>query len=756
MEEKPIEYSVPDFTVPETKRDSMWYANAVRYYTNVYFNRPFYSFNNRTKNNNGVIDFAQTRENSPIDEIIRNWSYVLGEQEIGVNSALINSRSAKAIYRAGLEIGSLVNHKVGQLENVLQSATPTAEALSKEAKSTKQFLKELTLMQKNNADIFDSLMLAGVMVNPLPQHVEIAAMDEISKNEQYTFKEFGEVICERIASKFSVYNDITNKFLEATRQAIVGGIVGIDLYTVNGMLVADLVPAHQNIWDNNKTDSFLREKRIAGRVYYRLSAEEILARWGDQLSPTEKSEIRSSRTANMSGYLSAYNSPVNSYNLWAYPVNGENIEAYSAVKMYFKGPRDIRMQKNKKGFIIKMKDYDENGKPIKDFFEKKGDFEEETWYTATLIGNKYVVDFGRAENIAYESVSQRMPQCPLVQVVPNMILDQYKSDVSKIRQIQDEIDYYTNKIKDKAVRDWGKNYIIRGKSLGLQDITEFLEDFRAQSITLTTEDGEEANSDLQAGKDVQTVDLTLDPNIMRYVELKASLVREMREVMSLPDAAIGLQKTIIGKAVQENTMQASNTGLAPFYNTMLTFFQTVLQTAVNMQKLAFSAEDMDEVIEEIVGSDGLNFLKVCGNVTFDYYGIYISIADMIKPDERAKLIGEAMMAVQADPTLLPYMIKVRRFKTYTEAENYLDHVFAKREKEKSAEAEAVRQQQAALAAQSTAAVLGKAEIAKEGQVEAADMRKTATETAASIAADAKNRKTEADLIAQLRKPQQGV
>jgi hypothetical protein len=737
MEAKPIPYTEPDFFIPESEKGAEWAANAVRFYTNAYFNRPFFALN---LEKGGLVDTYQNF--NPIDDIIENWRYYLGEQQIGVNSALINGRSAKALYRAGLEINSLVNHKVGQLENVLQSSKPTAEALSKDAKSTKQFMQELILMQLQEKELMQQLQMAGLVLNPLPEGIQISTMEEFEKQKEYNLKEFGEIICERISSKLTAYNDIVNKYIECTRQCIVGGLVGLDLYVKNGILCVDLVPAHQNIWDNSKTDSFLKEKRIAGRIYYQLTAGEVLANWGDQLNDDEIAEIKRGGTADMSNFLTIYNAPINGYNLWSYSNNGTQIEAYSAVKMYFKGHRTMKYIKTRKGKVVKM-----NSEVAS---KKDGDYSEEAWYTATLIGNKYVVDYGLAENVAYESFGQRLPQCPLVQVVPNMTLDQYKSDVSKIRQIQDEIDYYSNKIKDKAIRDWGKNYIIRGKSLGLQDISDLLEDLRAQGISLTVEDGEEANTDLQANKDIQLVDLSLDPNIMRYVELKGTLVREMREVMSLPDAAIGLQKTIIGKAVQENTMAAANTGLAPFYNIMLSFFQTAMQTAVNMQKLAFSADDMDEIIEEMVGTDGFNYINKTKNTIFDFYGIYISIVDMIKQEDRAKLINEGMLAVQADPSLLPYMVKLRRFKTYTEAENYLDYIFKQAEKKRMAAEEQAMASKEAISAASNATLLEKANIAKEGQVESAEKRKQATENAAAQNAQAKNNAVQADLIKSVR------
>jgi len=328
MEAKPIEYKEPDFFIPESEKGAEWSANAVRFYTNAYFNRPFFELN---ANRGNLVDTYQTL--CPIDDIIENWKYYLGDQQIGVNSALINGRSAKALYRAGLEINSLVNHKVGQLESVLQSSKPTAEALSKDAKSKKQFLKELVLMQFQEKELMEMLGLAGVILNPLPQELQLAAIDEFESKKEYNIKEFGELICERIATKLTAYNDVVNKYIECTRQCIVGGLVGLDLYVKNGILCVDLVPAHQNIWDNSKTDSFLRDKRVAGRIYYRLTAGEVIANWGDQLNEDEIAEIKRGSAQDMSNFLTIYNAPINGYNLWSYSNNGTQIEGYSAVKI---------------------------------------------------------------------------------------------------------------------------------------------------------------------------------------------------------------------------------------------------------------------------------------------------------------------------------------------------------------------------------------------------------------------------------------
>jgi hypothetical protein len=60
------------------------------------------------------------------------------------------------------------------------------------------------------------------------------------------------------------------------------------------------------------------------------------------------------------------------------------------------------------------------------------------------------------------------------------------------------------------------------------------------------------------------------------------------------------------------------------------------------------------------------------------------------------------------------------------------------------------QQQAAMAAQASAIQLEKANIAKEGQVESAALRKEATENAAKESANVKERAIQADLVKSLR------
>lgn len=729
MENASISYSVPDFFIPEAYKDKEFFANMVRYATYRGFNVPFYAFNNS----------RDRYQYYPIDNIIRNWSYYLGEQDITINSALLNGVAGDSMYRPGLEINMLVNVKVGKAWEFIKNSTITTEAINKEAKSRKQIRTQLILSFLNQKEMFRQLEEVGILVNPIPPNIQLETQEEFEKQKEFTLKEFSEIVAERIANKNWSYSDCETLYTEFVRQCVVAGLAGIDNFVEDGVLKKELVNGHQLIWDNANTDIYCSNSRFVGRVYYRLTPDEILAKWGNQLTEDEITEIKN-MNKDMATFLETYNTPVNGNNLWCYPTGTGGIASGSAVKVYMRGHRDMRLMETEKG-IIKMTDRDKNGKIIKKLAENKGDYDDEAIYTATLIMNKYVVDYGLAENITYDKLTQKIPQFPLQIAIPSITLDQYKSDVGKIREMQDQIDYYANKITELCLRDMGKNYYINGKALGITEPVEFIRDIRVNNLHISQTDGE-------TGENLNPIastfiDLTLDPNVKVYVELKQTMIREMREILSMPDIALGLQNSTIGKGVQNTTIQQANTGLVSFYNTVLNFMQRDLELGVNMNKLAYASDDIPEdVIEEVVGIDGLNFLKVSSNFPFEYYGVYIKLVDMISSEDKKAMIDEGYAALQSDPTLLPYLVKLRRMKSLKEAENYLDYIFKMKERQQLAKEKAMLEQQERIAAQANETQVIKSTQSAESEKYSADKKSEATIVASENSKDAKNYATD--------------
>lgn len=710
----------PNFYQPKNKE---WFVNINRYITSHYYNRPFYQFRR----------IPSSRLYSPIDNILNNWSYYLGEQNIGLNNALIEGTASQLLYRAGLEINKLVNHKVGKASELYQTLKLSVELLGRDTRNKKQLKRELMLLRLKAQREMASLEELGIIFNPLPEDFIAESEEEMLKQIETSLKEVGEKVADLLAEKAWKYNNMAYQYEEVTRQCVVGGISGIHNTIKNGMLMKDYVPAHQIIWDNTQTDVFNSKANFAGIVTYNLTSEQILQSY-PKLTEADQTEIKELSLSVTQEYLSLYNPLINGRTLWYATNVAGGITGFTVVRIYIKGRRNSEY-KESKGELREIKE-GEAGDP---------DYDDQIWYFADLIGNKWLGDWGEVTDIIYDTKATKEPLCPLQIVIPNATLDQYKSDVGKVKEIQDEIDYYANKIRELTTRDMGKNYWINGQALGVNSVKEMIEDFKAQNITIGVPPNDAGDPNEKGALLIQNVDLTLDPNVTKYVELKNYLKEEQRDILSLPTISLGAQNTIIGKGVQENTMAAANDGLASFYNTMLNFIQRDMQLGVNMWKLAMGDRKMNEQdIVDIVGEDGYDFIMTNKDYPFEPLGVYIQINDIIDAKERAALNEAAFAALQNQKIEYVDYIRLRRCQTLSDAENYFTMSLKRMERKQAQIAEqAAAAQERAIQIQTNGSLQAK-QSQNETELAVADRKSRATETAAEINARSKEANNERD------------
>ncbi len=715
-----ITTTAPNFYEP---KDENWYINLNRYITSRCYNAPFYQFRQKT----------QLRNLSPIDNILNNWAYYLGEQQIGLNNAIIEGTNTQLLYRAGLEINKLVNHKVGKASELYQTLKLSVELLGRDTRNRKQLKRELMLLRLKAQREMASLEELGIIFNPLPEDFIADSEDEMMLQIETSLKEVGEKIADLLSEKAWKYNNLSYQYEEVTRQCVVGGISGIHNTIKNGMLVKEYVPSHQIIWDNSQTDVFNSKANYAGLVTYNLTSEQILQRYPN-LPKESKEQIKQLSLTVTNEYLSLYNPLVNGRTLWYATNNSGGISGFTVVRIYAKGRKNSKY-KEVKGQVIKV-DEGEQGNP---------DYDGEVWYYSDLIANRWLGECGEVTNIIYNDKATKEPLCPLQIVIPSATLDQYKSDVSKIKEIEDEIDYYAFKIREITTNDLGKNYWVNGQALGIGSIKEMVSDFKAQKITVGVPPNDGGDPNPNGSLLIQQVDMTLDPNVIRYVELKNVLKEEQRDILSLPTISLGAQNTVIGKGVQENTMAAANDGLASFYNTMLNFIQRDMQLGVNMWKLAMGDKKMKpQDIIDIVGEEGYDFIMENKDYPFEPLGVYIQINDIIDDAERKALVDAAFAALQNQKIEYVDYIKLRRCQTLTDAENYFTMALKKRERrEERMAAEAAQAQERNIQIQTNGALQAKG-AQNETELAVADRKAAATENAAAINAKSKEVNNERD------------
>jgi hypothetical protein len=105
------------------------------------------------------------------------------------------------------------------------------------------------------------------------------------------------------------------------------------------------------------------------------------------------------------------------------------------------------------------------------------------------------------------------------------------------------------------------------------------------------------------------VDMTLDPNIIRYIDLRNEQKNEMNEIASVSNISLGQNQNTIGKGVQQNTINQNSYGLAPMFYGLMHHFERILQYNVDLQQMIWSFEDSIE--ESLVIGDEGSFLISC-------------------------------------------------------------------------------------------------------------------------------------------------
>jgi hypothetical protein len=108
---------------------------------------------------------------------------------------------------------------------------------------------------------------------------------------------------------------------------------------------------------------------------------------------------------------------------------------------------------------------------------KKGSFWTKTVNKAILIGNRYVVDYGEENNIVRKLDNPGDVEMPIKVFMPNMVLGENRSVVSRLHQHQDRIDFITNEITKMMTRAKGKVFLINRQKLGTSSAKDVITDF---------------------------------------------------------------------------------------------------------------------------------------------------------------------------------------------------------------------------------------------------------------------------------------
>jgi len=680
----------PDQFIPENKKDQVWYIENARYVASKY-NTQMNSLGYRTD---------QTFD-KPIDSMLRLFSYYLGKQENRDYYYTTQDQDSCAlpnVWINGQKLTSMIDFMLGTAMKMIENIEPSTKAVSKAAVNKKTRDMELALLKVEFNNIFKQMEEeSGVSVNPLGKQ-EFDLPEEVMKYMEFDYKQYGEEIAYAMVIDILHRNKFINKYKQAFFYTLLGGVCAIENKIINKKQVKNIILPYNLIWDNTFDDDFNEGARFVGKIEW-LTPGEIISNpyYTRQLTDEHVNEIKTLTPDNIDKLLGEDNITTNKLK-WYWNNNG--VPSLAATTIYWIGYKELRYEKTKDKYgnthLGKIK-----GSATSEYWVK-------TVYKATLLANKYVVDFGELPNIVRKQDDMNSVELPITVFIPNMTMGESRSVASRLHKHQDKIDFLSNEITKAITRAKGKVFILNKHKLGTATAKEVLNDFERMGIHVT--DGNATGEEFigtDNNKVVEIIDMTLDPNIRMLLELKNEEERIMEEIVNVPKIALGQQSGYVGAKTQAGTIAQSNLGTAYLYQGFIQFIEKDLQFSLNQYKVSLLANDDEEI--PVIGDRGMNYLKVTEEFKFEDFGIYVKVKDFIDDQAKERLLFIAQAAMQNGAMDMLDYLKIETCKTYTELYSHLKYSIEKKQRKAEEQmqmqqmmqqAQMEQQQQAQEAAQS--------------------------------------------------------
>lgn len=633
--------------IPESKMTPEWYTQCVRAIATHYNSTTFDEF---------------AFENKPyIHKFLEYYKYYFGKQtseSLHFMQEAAPNVNLPAKWIPGKKIMSLLEYMRGSFIRVINTINVTTFS------TTKSTIDEKAILE--NTMIFDllteSFQQAAQSLTGRDSTVagigSFASVEDIREFMQYDFKTANEVIAKELADHVMHSNHHREKFIQLFTHMLITNMPAIKIYVENGRVKWRVVNPLTFTCDTTFDNEYGRGMNFAGEVRY-LSIPQIMEEFQGKLKPEtlqllqdidgdpKHKELQNMRDRGP-GYYRYHN----------------GVLLLRITEAEWKGVKYIGVEQNT----------DKYGNTHVTISDKKKakKYPVQCIRFGVLIGDTYLVDYGEAPNQYRKTDSLADTELSYKVFMPGHMLGHDVSIVEKLQAHQDNIDLYKYKIQLAIGRDKGKVYTIDTSQLdGVTDINEIATIAQTVGIIPYNSYNDETGMSKPSGKYFDVIDLSLDNNVKNYLGLIEREIREMEEIVNIPQMALGQQQAVVGLGVQQNTIAQSTLGVLNYYDGFLKYIENILQHSINVQKLVLDYEKTTTGLN-IVGKTKSKVLKISDDFKFDDFGIYLDANDMIEPAAKQRILTIAQAMAQNGLMDMLDFVKLDQMDTYTEMVNYLE------------------------------------------------------------------------------------
>lgn len=707
--ENPIVIKHPKEDATEYEKfanNGQWFLDYARWIMLNYYNTYSIPTNYVTQTASGVVNSAggnvsTTPSHRVVDEMLENYDYYNTNQQNLIFNHLTLSPSGQSlpnIWIRGGEIRSMCDHILGK---VIKQIEPIEKTISADSISENSLLKRQEIFDKidlgaNAAAVLNELGGGDVQFKP----VDGVDYSNPSSVKEAKLKVRGEYENEATIISRSAYykNRMEDMFKQSALDTIVGNLAGIEFTEANGDLRANYIPCYSSIYDFSTWGEFGEGQTKAGYIIP-VTLEEILQEYPNMSAQWVK-EIQDVLYSNVDGsanFMDYWNQPFQNVKHWyndqkwvskavVYWITKSNIRTKKKENQF--GGKRIQKLDDQKIYQIDTGRKDENGNKIFDSkkgHELKGDTDVWMIHKAVVIGNKYLLEYGYDTYQVRPFGDKRKPEIPIKWICQGKVAGYVKPIVSRLKPKQDELDAVRYRIREYMSQDMGKNYIFNGAKLG-EELTakDIVNDFKTFHVTVLPPTGDGQTDKMGISDLVRSEDMTNHTFVREYIALKNDILKEMYDILGVSEVSLGEQSSVIGKGVQQETINRSELSGLNLYHSLNEFWRRCIQFAANKYKMIL-IEQEDKNVVLPVSSREVKILKLTKEFRFEDLNVYLSPDDAITA-EHTMLLKQMLHAYSINPKqesveAILNGLKLMRFKSFGEGIALLEDFVVKQRAE---------------------------------------------------------------------------
>lgn len=672
--EKSIEYIRPQYLFDENEiienygSVDNWYIANARWVASHYNMRDRLFLDGGTDGSTNLPNqnFFSRWGDSPVAEIQQNYKYLFGEQENFNYNYLINDEKGGQVptpFIKGKKLQNLILFMQGNMRKLMSASRISVESLNPSRVSKK--MEELQMMElKRDFEEWFKKIEEQSGVGFYPEGMNQGSIDDAILEHARTpvdkMEGYGLDVLNDVANK----NNLREKMIKAYTDVVIGRYCGTYVTERGGRMHIQTIPPYNLIYDNSKDDDFNMEAEFTGFIEY-LSPEEVGQKW--HLTKKERDLLDSLAVASdeSGGLLSQYQIP----------------QAQLGFEWVGTGARRRHLSCVTTFWLSEHYMEDENGKPMR----TKGDEGEEyvsylRIHKATIIANAVMKDYGLDTNVVYHPNLKYLPMFPLRNFIPNMFGGMNRSVVDLMNDNQDMIDAYKFKIREAVSKDLGKTYIFDGSRM--KDLpNEIFSNLKSMGIHVSMGTDGETPDMLNTKPMTETIDMTLNKDVLAYVQLIAQENKEMEEVINASKIALGQQTSYVGLAAQQQTISQNEMGMASYTDGFMQYYSDNLQYILNKAKVMYMDNEGAEEAELMLSEDGIEFFKNSSEFQIEDMMVRVEIEDIIDDSARQRLLDIALAMAQNTQhsgfDMSDYLV-LETARTYTELKKAFAKILAEK------------------------------------------------------------------------------